>query len=424
MPLKTVSPMANVDQQQAELLALEIINSSAVSMARTRARTLMARHPIALTLDGATQLDYSLDKWVSQLALQDVGRDLSTPRIIWSTTVAPYAWMGHAFPGSAAAIDCPDNIYRNVALAGSTAYEVVGKVSNNGPAQFSFHLTNHPEEKGFDTTDDMTDVGGYDMITNENIVLDDDGGFRISLDNQPANGRLNHIQMPAEKVLYLLVRDTLSNWQQTPNQLSIRRVGGDALPQPQTKQELIARTAGHLEQFVAFWLRFNDHFHKPAANVLGPAYPRNGGLGYASAGQFSLNDDEILLITISDGDADYVGMQITNPWMIGPSPKSYLSSYNMAQTLANADGSLTYLIAHSDPGYGNWVDTAGLKEGWIFFRWQGVKKGTDGSELIVEQRVLHSSALPLNLPEIGVAQRESQLANRQSTWDLRIETGI
>ena len=113
MPLKTVSPMANVDQQQAELLALEIINSSAVSMARTRARTLMERHPIALTLDGATQLDYSLDKWVSQLALQDVGRDLSTPRIIWSTTVAPYAWMGHAFPGSAAAIDCPDNIYRN-----------------------------------------------------------------------------------------------------------------------------------------------------------------------------------------------------------------------------------------------------------------------------------------------------------------------
>jgi len=421
------SPMATPEQQHTEQKVLKIIASPEVLQSRSKARNLMEAHPIAKTSGGQARLDYALDKWVVQLALQVVGRDLSNPHFIWTTGLAEYEWMGHTFPGSGAGIDCTDNIYRNAGLDGAAAYEVVGQLSANPPAQFSFHLTNHPEDKGFDTTSDMTDVGGYEMITNDTMVIEPDGTFRLTLDASPANGRSNHIQMVEGKALYLLVRDTLSNWKQIPNHLTIRHVGGGALPKAQTEQQLIERTANYLEAFVAFWLQFNDHFHSPAPNTLGQAYARTGGLGYTAAGRFKLRDDEVFLITVADGDADYAGMQVTDLWMIGPSPLLHLSNYNLSQAVANADGTRTYLIAAKDPGYGNWVDTASLHEGWILFRWQGVAADLDGTKLVVEQKLLRLSELPDALPEgvskVSTQQRDQQLQERIADWGLRIATG-
>jgi hypothetical protein len=424
-----VSPMATLEQKEAEEAALTMMASSAMQAARAVARQHMADHPIARIPDGAARLDYALDKWMGQLALQDYGGDVSRPVLLWTTSLARYRWFGHEFPGSGAAIDCTDNIYRNAGLQGSSRYELHGQMHPHRPAQFSFHLTNHPDADGFDTTPDMGDVGGYQMITDDNLVAGADGSFVITLDAEPAGGRVNHIRTVPGKKLYLLGRDTLSDWREAPNTLRLRYNGGAPLPAPMTLPALAESAASKLEQFVKFWLRFNDQFHTACeSNTVAAPYARTGGLGWAAAGRFDLRDDQAMVITVADGGARYAGMQVTDPWMIGPSPLEHLSSYTFSQAQPNPDGTRTYILSRRDPGVGNWVDTAGLHRGWIYFRWQGVPAGfTDGASLLRGFEVVSTSdaarAMPFPAPEITAEERRAQLRRRAEEWSFRLSTG-
>jgi hypothetical protein len=423
---QVINPLATQAQVSAERLALKILASPEVQSARQAARKVMENHPIATMVDGSARLDYALDKWMSQLALQDIGSDFAVPRFLWTTGLAKYEWFGHAFSGSGAAIDCPDNIYRNTGLYGSVSYKVEGQLLANPPAQFSFHLTNHPGADGFDISgDDMKDLGGYGMLTNDNMVINADGSFLITLDNEPANGRKNHIQMPVAKELYLLGRDTLASWQQTPNQLNVERVGGEPLPAPKNTQTLVGQTAANLTHFVKFWLRFNDKFHNhPSVNTLVDPYGRTGSLGFASAGRFEIQDDQALVITVVSGGAKYMGMQVTDPWMIGFSPRDYLSSYNQAQSQSNSDGTYTYVLAPKDPGCANWVDTNGCNQGWMLFRWQSTPSNLQGNSLIKQCRLMAADELFAQLPKclisVDADKRSEEQKARDSDWSRRI----
>src|SRR3546814_4292625 len=82
-------------------------------------------------------------------------------------------------------------------------------------------------------------------------------------------------------------------------------------------------------------------------------------------------------LTTKDGGADYIGFQITDPWTLRPETVLRISSLNKTQAKPNPDGSYTYVIALQDPGVANWIDTAGLHEGWFQIRWQNVSAGGD-----------------------------------------------
>ena len=243
---KFTSPLATDDENAGEKLTLAIIKSPAVQAARQRARKLMEAHPIASKKDGQTRIDYALDHWLTQLATKDVGSDIHQPRILWNATITRFTWFGHEFPGSAAGIDCPDNIYRTLALNGGSDYELTGKVNPKRPAQFSFQLTPHPGADGFWTTADMQDIGTLQMLTDQDLEIDKDGVFRIQLGPKADPTRANTIRLPPGKNI-LLIRDTLSNWQQIPNQLSVQCTGGEVLPErAMTEHELVQQTGAGL----------------------------------------------------------------------------------------------------------------------------------------------------------------------------------
>src|SRR3546814_21031650 len=56
-----------------------------------------------------------------------------------------------------------------------------------------------------------------------------------------------------------------------------------------------------------------------------------GGWGYIAGGKFKLADDEALVITTTDGGADYTGFQITDPWTLRPETLLRTSSLNTTQ---------------------------------------------------------------------------------------------
>lgn len=422
------SPLANELQNQVEKQALRIMASPKVRAAREKAREVLLAHPIAKLPDARARLEGVLDERLAFLTIQNIGSDIAIPRIIWFTNISDYSWFGHHFPGSAAAIDCPDNVYRHATINGSSHYEVIGKKRALHPAQFCFDLTDHPGVDGFAMTDNFQDIRGYQMLTTDNMVFEADGSFRITLDPLPANGRTNHIQTLPDRKFMLIMRDTCSDWRQSPNELTVRHIGGAPLPSPMGEQELIDLTADNLAYHQEFWLRFMDHFPNSGPNIMSPAYGRTRALGFAAVGRYELRDDQAMVIQIAPCTARYVGMQLTDAWMIAANPRKHLGSYNPSQTVANPDGSKTYIISPTDPGYANWVDTAGCHQGWIQFRWQGGTASiADPAQLVQKVTLADLADVPRivlgSLPKVGPEQRREEVATRDSEWGLRIAGG-
>ena len=315
------STLATREQAKGERRVLRVIASPQVKAARAGARALMAAHPIAALPDAAARIDADLDAWTVQLALQEVDVDPTKPWILWSTADTPYDWFGHHFPVAAAAIDNPDNIYRHVALDGSQRYALNGQLGPMHAAQFLFQLTPHPEGTGF-ASNSNTGTGdrmaSFSTLTSSAISIDADGAFSITLDSRPAEGRANHIMLPPGR-LYLTIRDTLSDWKQSPLALRIEHKGGPRLPPPPDETAIAASTARHLSGYVAFWLDFIDHFQSsPPENKLMPPWGRTGGWGFASTCRFRLRNDQAMIITARSANALYRGIQLTDPWMISP----------------------------------------------------------------------------------------------------------
>ena len=87
------------------------------------------------------------------------------------------------------------------------------------------------------------------------------------------------------------------------------------------------------------------------------------------------------------------------------------------------DGNRTFIISPRDPGLANWVGTAGLHEGWIQIRWQGMPPQANGSELLRSFRLVKLATLRsergAGLPQRSAAQREAEMNKRTDQWRLR-----
>jgi hypothetical protein len=134
-----------------------------------------------------------------------------------------------------------------------------------------------------------------------------------------------------------------------------------------------ARVASGLKDWVGGWAQYIGQFAgPPAEDTTVQPYGRAGSWGYISPMRFRLADDEAMVLTIDDGEAEYASIQITDVWTMAPDPQKYVSSYTSRQSHPNADGTYTYVVAVKDPGTVNWIDTAGMHQGWVAIRWQGV----------------------------------------------------
>jgi hypothetical protein len=108
--------------------------------------------------------------------------------------------------------------------------------------------------------------------------------------------------------------------------------------------------------------------------------------------------------------------------MIAPDARKYQVCLNISQVAPNADGTVTYVIAISDPGAANWLDTSGLKDGLGIIRWQNVPPEMTADGLIRDVRVIklaEVAAIP-GLPMLTPTQRTKQLAARKPDYETRV----
>jgi hypothetical protein len=409
------NPLATPDQIAAEKATLRIEASPKIQMVRNDLRKAMLADPGSLTADGRASMDRALDQWIRAYILMQLSTEQQKPAMLWVADNSPRSWFGHVFPGDIIAGDNPDNSNRISYIDGSSSYALTGRYGSPKSGQFSLNVDAVTPENG---------IGDHvATLTDTKIELKPDGTFRVTIDAKPANGRRNHMTVRPGGLL-LAARDSRSDWKQLATTLSLRLVSGPGISRTANEEALTDRIVSGLPTFVNFWRKFKDGFFGfPEANMIVPPKRRDseGGWGYLAGGRFKLANDDALIIIATDGGAAYTGFQVTDPWTLRPETVLRTSSLNKSQARANPDGSYTYVVSLQDPGVANWIDTAGLHEGWMQLRWQNVPDGGAPTAKVVQLAKLSEidKFVGPETPRADLAYRRNEISRRIQQFSLR-----
>lgn len=427
------TPALATDEQLAaeEQLRILSVDPDVLAAQKSLTRSIRASSPIARTPDGGARLDHAVRLWANSLIYREIAGDPERPVILWTTDNTPHRWFGKDVPATGAAGDNPDHIYRNTFVDGAGRYEILGQVNQaHRPTSFNFEMTlgtpgsMAPRKAGSNASANTPDIGNQlAVLTNQTVKVAPDGTFRITLGTEKASP--DHLVTRPEPIT-LIIRDIMSDWTQVPMKLSLKRLD-KPMGQPASNAVIKQRFLKDISEWVNFWAEFPNVWLggvKPNTSV-GPI-ARDGGWAYMAGVHFLLTGDQVTVINIERGDAPYIGVQVTDGWLIAPDGKSHLTSYNTAQAVPNGDGSYTYIVSPKDPGVSNWVDSGGLKQGYAIVRWQSLKPGKTADGLLKSVRFeslakLKAAGMP-GVPTATPAQRKAQLAKRVADYDLRLQS--
>jgi hypothetical protein len=188
----------------------------------------------------------------------------------------------------------------------------------------------------------------------------------------------------------LAIRET--HFEKTPERLSRLRVElvpgpGEVVPPPILSSEELAPKL----EFAAMFLTFVggtalQMWHDAATNMntfggqAGSAHVvaqedevrshSNAEMTY-HGGRFRLEPGEALVVTVHEPDKPFLywGLTLTSPWMESFDYRYTTTALNNKTASRSADGSWRMVIAPSDPGVENWLDTGGRLEGYMLVRW-------------------------------------------------------
>lgn len=306
----------------------------------------------------------------------------------------------------------PDSVYRVIPMDGASTYLIRGRVAKDRPVVNDFSVLS-----------DAWITGGN--LSGSDLKVDADGRFTIVVGPDPANGQPNHIQTKPD-ANYMTIRDTLSDWaHQRPNAFTVQRIAGPPEGQPLTHEQKLQKVLTKVRRYFAETVKGHARILARPANVfVQPEIKATDGMLITQAyslGHFQLDKNQALVLTVHPGTAKYMTVPVSNLWGTTMDPVHHLSSRNLDQVKKNPDGSFTVVVAQTDPGLENWVDTEGLSEGMLFLRWAAIADSSPGAPKPgVEGKVVSLADLAsLRLGNVDEAAREREVKERARDYDLR-----
>jgi hypothetical protein len=422
----TAAPiLAKPAQREREAIALRIWRTAKFQAEVKKAKAVFARSPLAQNPDAQRTLDVASEALAFSAALSAANYDTVRPNIMWGTN-AGHRWMGHRVPSSGYGLDSPDNVYRSATFDGSGRYVVRGTIHEAGPTQQTFVVYRGlPGVTRTMVAGRMDEIAG---IKSEDIVRDARGNYTLTIDADPANGRVNHLQVPADlSGMHLTIRDSLGDWaRDLPVELTIERLDTPAGPGPDRSfAAMTDRAVSTLQGSAPFWVNwYETYVHTKPLNAIPEPWRRGQGWGFTQQGRFAFAPDEVWLITFDPLGARFFDMQISDPWTKAVEYVSRNGSLNGGQVHRNADGTITMVASPRDPGVYNWLDTAGLNSGTFQARWQALPPGATNTGAVREARVIKLADLRANLPAgtrfVTPAERAQQLKQRKAAYARRL----
>ncbi|WP_288338746.1 hypothetical protein [uncultured Sphingomonas sp.] len=417
-PVAAVDAAASVrDQLAAERRALRLIARPDVQRVFGKIERAWRDGTPGLLPETYAQLPQAVRELALLTALQAIAGDAQRPGVV-EISASPHRWHGLTVPGGRWGINNPDTLYFLVPVAPGARYVITGQRHGRGPVDANYSL-----QKG----------DGWETVANiaqDALQIDAQGRYRIEIDNQPANGRPNHLQI-RDGANAVLIRNTLADWsRELPDTLAVTRLG----PAPTTPAPSDDALAAQIVERLHATVRRSTAALQPPilsqpANVIpqpGPIADKPGFLVTQrnTLGHFRLADNEALVATFDPGGAAYATFPVTSIWGITPDPDRYQNSLNTAQAARNPDGTITVVLSRRDPGVVNWIDPGGLREGIVMLRWQRLAATAPaGGGPAVTTQVVKLNALSAMLPagtkHITPAERAQQRVARASGFARR-----
>ncbi|ATI80687.1 hypothetical protein [Sphingobium yanoikuyae] len=359
--------------------------------------------------------DEAMDGWVGNYLFKAAAMDSIRPRFVRNFMPA-YDWNGQQVPDARMGGDNPDNCYRLAGIAHGGRYRVSGRVLDACPAHVSFTLV---ENWGTSITVQMVELPG--------IEVDGDGRFIITIDDQPANGRINHLTTNP-RVKFLFVRDSMMDWSgETPLQLEIERIGPVAGASPSLEARLDEALRRVREDVPLYYWFFRFSAGKAVNSVPQPMRTASvGGLATqaSSIGRLHLEEDQAAIIRFRPAGAAYNSLQLAMWWYHSIDAHRLQTGLSAEQALPNGDGTITTVVSAHDPGIANWVETGGFKDLLPMIRWQGLSTGAEKNgpahwlDIVPLTKIDHH--LSNDVTRISSEERARQLAVRRQGWARRI----
>ena len=154
-------------------------------------------------------------------------------------------------PGSRWGGDNPDNAYRLIPVEASGRYEIRGRRSPGGISNVTYAVVAN-------TATSVT----LSLLEDHDVKVDADGTFTITVDDTPARGRVNHLQLKPG-ALYVFVRDSMGDWEkEAPNALRVERLDPVRIESP-SEQVMAERAATYMvsDVYLLYWFtRLNYNF--------------------------------------------------------------------------------------------------------------------------------------------------------------------
>lgn len=263
--------------------------------------------------------------------------------------------------------DNPDNLYLMARIDGRHDYIVEG---DRGSVAY---LTFGAQKGGYESDGRMQQTGFLDA---RDMDIGADGRFRITLSRNEQSG--NWVRLEATSNALIVRQTFIDRTVEAPARLRIRRADAGARPEPLSAERL----AGALDKASAFVHGTANVFadwaqsYLPHSNALPPA---DQALCQGAGGDpnifyyhshWRLGPDEALVIRLPRiPECRLWNLQVNNYWMESLDYRYHRIHLNQHSAATAADGSVTMVLAHRDPGHPNWLETAGHDNGTLCLRW-------------------------------------------------------
>jgi hypothetical protein len=302
-----------------------------------------------------------------------------------------------------------DNRYLRARVSGDRAYRISGR----GSSSHGFVIS------ALEGDMQLEEYGVYSEVWHDELSCDDDGNFELVVSADRDTAAPNWMSLHPQTG-NITIREYFNDWtRETPRDFAIERIGGEGEPALPLTAEEMARRLDEATRWIGtslhYWNRYMAEARdKCGRNTLQPARSALGGakdIAYGF-GFCDLADDEAFVIEGEPPDAWFWNYLLYNLGWFESLDIASVSSRNGTQIAVDPDGRFRLVIAHRDPGVANWIDTTGLRETMIAYRYVRT-----ASQPIPSGRVVKFADLDRELTgttaRITPDERRAEIAMRQ-----------
>ncbi|WP_336951342.1 DUF1214 domain-containing protein [Sphingobium aromaticivastans] len=265
--------------------------------------------------------------------------------------------------------DNPDNLYLSSTISGAHRYRMWGNIGT------VTYLSVGSKANRYAIDGTMPSTG---ELGKEGFQADADGNFEIIASVENPGEDKAWLPLAADSTMLHVRQTFLDRRGEIPATLHIQRISeGPSAPAPIDPAVLERRLMDAADFVVGTSRLFADWAEKfmTRPNEMldwgQNMFIKAGGdpaIFYVH-GYWKLGPDEALVLETPEPEAEHWNVQVNNWWMESFDYRYHPICVNKHSAKRNEDGTLTFVIAHRDPGFGNWLPTVGHDEGFVLLRW-------------------------------------------------------